>query len=90
MLNVTKAASDYLNDVLVRAEAPEESAVRIVPRPEGDGLVTTIDHERAGDQHFDCDGRTVLVLDPQIATQLSDLTLDVGESEGGKKLVCLS
>ena len=63
MLKVTQAASDYLSEVLERAQAPSEAAVRIVPRDEGSGLVTAIDHERAGNQHFDCDGRTVLVLD---------------------------
>ena len=62
--------------------------VVVDPTPDGGGLVTTIDHERDGDQHFDCDGRTVLVLDPEVATQLSERTLDVGEN--GKRLVCLS
>ena len=85
MLNVTKAASDYLNDMLVRAQAPAEATVRIVPKVEGGGLATTIDHERDGDQHFDCEGRTVLVLDPEIATSLSEQTLDVGEN--GQRLV---
>jgi hypothetical protein len=77
MLNVTKAASTYLNDRLVHSQAPVEAAVRIVPNADGGGLATTIDQERAGDQHFDCDGRTVLVLDPEVATMLSEQTLDV-------------
>jgi hypothetical protein len=85
MLNVTKAAGEYLNDMLMRSQAPAEAAVRIVPKPEGDGLMTTLDHERAGDQHFDCDGHTVLVLDPEVATKLSEQTLDVGDS--GARLV---
>lgn len=81
MLNVTQAASHYLSDMLVRSHAPAEAAVRIVPKAEGGGLVTKIDQERDGDQHFDCDGRTVLVLDPDIATRLSEQTLDVGDNQ---------
>ena len=85
MLNMTKAAGEYLNSMLVRAQAPAEAAVRIVPKPDGDGLMTTLDRERAGDQHFDCDGHTVLVLDADIASKLSEQTLDVGDN--GKRLV---
>ena len=86
MLKVTQAASEYLNEMLVRVEAPSEAAVRIVPKADGgSGLATAIDQERDGDQHFDCDGRTVLVLDSKVATSLSEQTLDVGED--GKRLV---
>ena len=85
MLKVTQAASEYLNDMLVRAQVPSEAAMRIVPKSDGRGLATTLDQERDGDQHFDCDGRTVLVLDPQIATSLSEQTLDVAED--GQRLV---
>jgi len=63
MLQVTQAATEYLNNMLVRMEVPSDSAVRIVPKAEGGGLATTIDRERDGDQHYDCQGRTVLVLD---------------------------
>ena len=77
MLNVTKAASEYLNAMLVQAKAPTETAVRIVPKSDGGGLATTIDHERDGDQHFDCEGRTVLLLDADIANALADQTLDL-------------
>jgi Fe-S cluster assembly iron-binding protein IscA len=84
MLNITRAASGYLNDVLDRVNAPVDSAVRIVVVPEG--LKTTIDHERNGDQHFDHDGRKVLVLDQEAASELEGRTLDVE----GKRLICLS
>jgi hypothetical protein len=79
MLNVTPAASEYLNRMLEQAKAPSEAAVRIVPKRDGAGLATTIDQERAGDQHYDCEGRTVLVLDSEIAKTLSDQTLDLAE-----------
>jgi hypothetical protein len=85
MLQVTQAATEYLNNMLVRMEVPSDSAVRIVPKAEGGGLATTIDRERDGDQHYDCQGRTVLVLDSQVATALSEQTLDVAQN--GQRLV---
>jgi hypothetical protein len=85
MLKVTQGASEYLSNLLVRMEAPSDAAVRIVPKADGEGLATTIDQERDGDQHYDCEGRTVLVLDSQIATALSEQTLDVAEN--GQRLV---
>lgn len=81
MLNVTPAATEYLNRMLAQSHAPEEAAVRIVPKRDGEGLATTIDKERAGDQHYECEGRTVLVLDSDIAKALSEQTLDL-EQEG--------
>jgi hypothetical protein len=79
MLQVTPAATEYLNTMLERVKAPSEAAVRIVAKPDGGGLATTIDKERDGDQHYDCKGRTVLVLDTQVATALSEQTLDLEE-----------
>ena len=84
MLHVTEAASGYLNDVLDRINAPSDSAVRIVAVP--GGLKTTIDEERSGDQHYDHEGRKVLLLDPEVADRLDGRTLDVGDQH----LVCLA
>ena len=77
MLTVTKPAREYLNNMLDRAHAPTDAAVRIVQKDDGAGLATKIDQERAGDQHFDCEGRTVLLLDSQVASALSEQTLDL-------------
>lgn len=86
MLSVTNAAGGYLNGVLERAHAPAEAAVRILVQP--DGLKTTIDQERKGDQHFEHEGRKVLLLDQEAAVRLSERTLDVDED--GTRLVCLT
>lgn len=86
MLTVTKAAGGYLSAALDKANAPAESAVRILVKPEG--LRTAIDQERDGDQSFEHDGRKVLLLDEQAANELSERTLDV--EDDGKKLVCLT
>ena len=86
MLNVTKAASRYLSNMLDHSAAPNSSAVRILLEPEG--LCMTIDEERDGDERFEDEGRTLLVLDHEGAAALSERTLDV-ESKS-QRLVCKS
>ncbi|MBI5719547.1 MAG: hypothetical protein HZC37_17905 [Burkholderiales bacterium] len=84
MLTVTEAASRYLCHMLDESAAPDRAAVRLLLAPEG--LCMTIDRERDGDEHFERDGRTLLVLDHEDAAALSQRTLDV---EGqGQRLVC--
>ncbi|MCW5635334.1 MAG: hypothetical protein KIT17_18500 [Rubrivivax sp.] len=85
-MTMTKAAGEYLTHALERANAPEPSAVRILVRP--DGLKTTIDEAHDGDQRFQHEGRTVLVLDPVVAAHLTNRTLDA--EDDGSRLVCLT
>jgi Fe-S cluster assembly iron-binding protein IscA len=89
MLNVTRAAGDHLREMLERVQAPGDSAIRIVVKP--DGLKTTVDRERTGDVTLDHEGRRVLLLDARAADVLSGRTLDV-DSEGpeGLHLICLA
>lgn len=75
MLNVTTAARAYLNDVLEKAEAPPECAVRLMV--ESGKLSAAIDRERDGDSTFAHEGNTVLVLDADVANVLVDRTLDL-------------
>lgn len=84
MLNVTSAARAFLSDILERADAPPECAVRILV--ESGKLSAAIDRERDGDETFVHDGSTVLVLDVETATVLVDRTLDL-DDEGSKLVV---
>ena len=83
MLNVTNAARAYLSEILERADAPPECAVRIAV--ESGKLSAGIDQERDGDATFSHEGSTVLVLDVAAATVLVDRTLDL--DPGGSTLV---
>ena len=85
MLTVTRAASEYLRELLEQAQAPTQAAVRILVKP--DGLKTTIDEVRSGDASFDHEGRKVLVLDEKASDVLSERTLDLEPNP--KRLVCL-
>ena len=85
MMTVTNAACGFLDEMLTRFDAPRESSMRIVSRP--DGLKTTVDTERAGDVCFGHEGRTVLLVDRSIVSELGDCTLDLADD--GSQLVCL-
>jgi len=84
MLNVTSAARAYLSEILERADAPPECAVRILV--DSGKLSAAIDHERDGDSTFVHEGSTVLVLDEETSTVLFDRTLDL-DAEGSKLVV---
>jgi hypothetical protein len=48
-----------------------------------------LDNARPGDETFDYEGRTVLMLDAQVSQVLDDSTLDVEATDEGPKLILL-
>jgi Fe-S cluster assembly iron-binding protein IscA len=84
MLNVTEPASAHLAKLLDDAEAPEGAAARFVQGEQG--LALQVDEPKQDDQTHDHQGRTVLLVDPQVAELLQDKTLDVRETEEGTAL----
>jgi Fe-S cluster assembly iron-binding protein IscA len=83
MLTVTEAAGVHLAEVL--ADAPGEAAVRFTVQEQS--LAPRLDMPRDNDVIFEHQGRTVLVIEPQLAGRLSDRVLDACETETGTKLV---
>lgn len=79
---VTEAARDELIDMLERVDAPDHRAARFVVR--GDRLKLTIDRRRTGDVKVDHAGRTVLVLDAQVANLLNGQQLDKADLGAGR------
>jgi Fe-S cluster assembly iron-binding protein IscA len=75
MLTVTDAAGSHLAQILKQEELPAEIAIRIIV--EGGGLALRPDEKQPGDASFEHEGRTVLLLDEQVADLLSSDTLDV-------------
>lgn len=71
---VTEAARDELMGLLERLGLPEERSARFVVR--GDRLRLTFDQRRSGDVGVELAGRTVLVLDPEVANLLDGQQLD--------------
>jgi Fe-S cluster assembly iron-binding protein IscA len=84
MLTVTDNACAYLAEMLDNAGVPEGTAARVIINEEGLGL--SPDTPNDDDATFDHDGRTVLVLQQQLAEQLDERTLDTVDTEEGKGL----
>jgi len=84
MLAVTEAAGAHMAQLLAEAEAPEDVALRFVHAERG--LVVRLDNARPGDETFSHEGRTVLVLDEQVAQLLAENTLDVRDEGDGPRL----
>jgi Fe-S cluster assembly iron-binding protein IscA len=86
MFTVTEAAGAYLTQLLDKSTIADDAAVRIVPSTQGD-LRLRLDTLRSDDTMFEHEGRTVLVIDTQIAQRLVESTLDVEDAEEGFKFV---
>ncbi len=84
MLTMTESAGEHLVSMLDGAKAPDEAAVRLV-MAEG-GLGMRADKAKDDDVTFEHDGRTVLVVAPDVAAALEDRTLDAVDTEKGKGL----
>ena len=87
MLTMTKAAGDYLTAILQRANASQDTAIRILL--EDDDLAPTLDTARPGDEALDYHGRKVLLLDAGVCEHLTDSTLDVHATDEGPQLLIL-
>jgi Fe-S cluster assembly iron-binding protein IscA len=85
MLTLTESAGAHLAELLTQAQCPDEVAVRIMR--EGEGWALQTDTARPGDETFEHEEKTVLVLDEEAATLLTDMTLDIESGETGPSLV---
>jgi hypothetical protein len=87
MLTMTNAAGDYLTAILQRANASQDTAIRILL--EDDEVAPTLDTARPGDETLDYHGRKVLLLDAEVCESLIDSTLDVHATDEGPQLLIL-
>lgn len=84
MLTMTEAAGDHLQTLLEKSNAPDDAALRFVPGQQG--LEITMDKPRDNDQQLEHAGRTVLLLDEQLAEKLDGHQLDAKQTEQGTAL----
>lgn len=84
MLSITDNAAAYLNAALEQANAPEEQCVRLEVQDQS--LQATMDNKESNDETYEYKGRTVLVVDKQVAESLDERTLDVEQKEDGYRL----
>lgn len=85
MLQVTPAATNYLNALLSTRIPAAKAAVRMYRDDSGD-LQLRADSPSSDDIAFEHQGRPVLVLDRQLSDTLADCVLDVVESPQGQTL----
>jgi Fe-S cluster assembly iron-binding protein IscA len=84
VLIVTDKAAQYLREALGRKEEGLPQAIRIVYTEEGYQL--TLDDPKDGDQVFEQEGESYLLLGLEVGEALSDATLDVQQSPQGMRI----
>ncbi len=84
MFNVTYAAVARLAQELSRLEQPDQKVIRFCRSD--DRMHLRLGEVQPGDQGFAHGGRIVFVVEPSLARQLSQRTLDIKRSSGGTKL----
>ncbi len=75
MLSVTYTAAEYLDLLLAEANAPNDTAIRLVL--EDGGFSLEIDTARRGDTTFEHEEKVVLAIDEQVSELVADMKLDV-------------
>ncbi|MFC2041491.1 hypothetical protein ACFLTY_04135 [Chloroflexota bacterium] len=88
MVNVTKRARQELKRILTVAVDMPQARLRLIDRGRGK-LGLGIDVEMPGDKLIDHDGLTVLVIEPEFASSLTGVTIDVDNTSDGVELVVL-
>ncbi len=77
MLTLTDSAAQYLKKALVGVNQPDNACFRLRIGQNGPDLA--LDQTRPGDQTLQCDGETVLAMEPAIGEQIGDRKLDFDE-----------
>jgi hypothetical protein len=87
MTTITQAAARHLDAELDAARAEEGIAVRLERR--ADLWTMRLDREAPGDKVLDYRGRTVLLVDPSVAEELADTTVDTSQTSTGVRFILL-
>ena len=84
MMTLTETAGDHLTEILNNSDVPEGVAVRFVCRESEISL--SLDNQKPGDETFEHQGKTVLLLDQHAAEYLDGTTVDAEQTGTGGKL----
>jgi Fe-S cluster assembly iron-binding protein IscA len=85
MLTVTEGAKQLLKETLKEHSEDPQTGIRLSIK-EGGQFMIVLDNESEGDQVVEHEGAKVLMVSSNLATDLSESTLDVRETQEGKKL----
>ncbi|MFC2051656.1 hypothetical protein ACFLT4_02880 [Chloroflexota bacterium] len=86
MVNVTGNAGQELKRLLTFVSDMPQARLRLIDRGQGI-LGLGLDVEMTGDELIEHDGLTVLVVERELATSLSGITIDVDATPKGVELV---
>ncbi|MEZ4553905.1 MAG: hypothetical protein AB7L91_03965 [Dehalococcoidia bacterium] len=82
MLAVTDAARDVLGEIVTGGNVPEERTLRLT-RGESEEFGLSVDEERPGDQVVSQGDQPLLLIESELADQLTGVVLDVAETAEG-------
>ena len=85
MVTITDAAGAHLAQLLSQVDAEEDVVIRLV-LDERD-IMPVMDQARVGDTAFSYKGDRILVLDALVMEAMADHTLDVQDTEDGRKII---
>ena len=86
MINVTEKAKQELRKLLSKKVNWPGARFRLMDRGQGK-LGLGIDLEAQGDQAMEYEGVKVLIVEPELASKLKEVTLDVDDTPNGPELV---
>ncbi len=86
MIHVTERARQELKRILAEKVEWPEARLRLMDRGQGK-LGVGIDVEAPGDRVIEYEGTKVLIVEPELATNLKGVTLDVDDTPDGVELV---
>lgn len=86
MINVTERAKKALKRILTAHVDLPQGRLRLLDRGQGN-LGLGIDIEMPGDELLKHDGTTILVVEPRLAANLKQVTLDVEDDTEEAELV---
>ena len=86
MINVTERARQELYKLLIANVDWTYACLRILDRGQGN-LGLGVDIETPGDYVMEYQGRKFLVVEPQIADSLTEITIDVDDTPAGPEIV---
>lgn len=84
MFEVTERASAQLAEMLTKAQAPDNAAIRFTVN--GDRLEPRVDEPHDNDSIYRCGERIVLLVQPAMAEALANRVLDIEDSPAGLQL----
>ena len=88
MISVTKRAQQELKRLLTATVDYPGACLRLVDRGQG-RLGLGIDIEEPDDQVVEDEGRTLLIIEPELANNIHQITLDVDDTPDGVELVVI-